>query len=77
VEQLKPLVILDRDGTLIKEPKDFQIDSFEKFELVDGVLSGLALLKKQEVRIVLNNGLRTWRMKGSPKYGAAQVWSFE
>jgi len=53
MEQLKPLVILDRDGTLIKEPKDFQIDSFEKFELVDGVLSGLALLKKQEFRFVL------------------------
>lgn len=34
-------------------------------------------LKKQEVRIVLNNGLRTWRMKGTPRHGAAQTWSFE
>ena len=53
MEQLKPLVILDRDGTLIKEPDDFQIDSFDKFELVDGVLSGLKLLIKQDVRFVL------------------------
>jgi imidazoleglycerol-phosphate dehydratase/histidinol-phosphatase len=53
MEQLRPLVILDRDGTLIKEPQDFQIDSFEKFELVDGVLSGLNLLKKQGYRFIL------------------------
>ena len=53
MEQLRPLVILDRDGTLIKEPKDFQIDSFEKFELVDGALSGLNLLKKQGYRFIL------------------------
>ena len=38
------LVILDRDGTIIKEPPDKQIDSLEKLEFVPGVISGMNLL---------------------------------
>jgi imidazoleglycerol-phosphate dehydratase/histidinol-phosphatase len=37
----KRLLIIDRDGTLIKEPADYQIDSFEKLELLEGVIRWL------------------------------------
>ncbi|MFT7377572.1 MAG: imidazoleglycerol-phosphate dehydratase/histidinol-phosphatase, partial [Sphingobacteriales bacterium] len=28
--KMKKLLIIDRDGTIIQEPEDFQIDSLEK-----------------------------------------------
>jgi len=37
----RKLLFVDRDGTLIVEPPDQQIDSFEKFALVDGVIPAL------------------------------------
>jgi imidazoleglycerol-phosphate dehydratase/histidinol-phosphatase len=37
----RKLLFIDRDGTLIVEPPDEQIDSFEKFALVDGVIPAL------------------------------------
>jgi imidazoleglycerol-phosphate dehydratase/histidinol-phosphatase len=37
----RKLLFIDRDGTLIVEPPDQQIDSFEKFALVDGVVPAL------------------------------------
>ncbi|NNK05285.1 MAG: bifunctional histidinol-phosphatase/imidazoleglycerol-phosphate dehydratase, partial [Xanthomonadales bacterium] len=38
------ILFLDRDGTLIIEPEDFQIDSLEKLELVEGVIPALLRL---------------------------------
>jgi imidazoleglycerol-phosphate dehydratase/histidinol-phosphatase len=38
---LRKLLFVDRDGTLIVEPPDQQIDRFEKFALVDGVIPAL------------------------------------
>lgn len=37
----RKLLFVDRDGTLIAEPPDQQIDRFEKFALIDGVIDAL------------------------------------
>jgi imidazoleglycerol-phosphate dehydratase/histidinol-phosphatase len=47
------ILFLDRDGTLIIEPEDFQIDSLEKLELVDGVIPALLKLKKAAYEFVM------------------------
>ena len=43
---MKRLLFIDRDGTLIKEPADEQIDSFEKLEFVEGVFHNLGFIRK-------------------------------
>ena len=43
---MKRLLFIDRDGTLIKEPADEQIDSFEKLEFVEGVFRNLGFICK-------------------------------
>ena len=37
----RKLLFIDRDGTLLVEPADEQIDRYEKFALVDGVIDAL------------------------------------
>jgi len=43
---MKRLLFIDRDGTLIKEPADEQIDSFEKLEFMEGVFRNLGFIRK-------------------------------
>lgn len=43
----KKALFIDRDGTLIKEPKDFQIDSFEKLEFIPNAISSLSRLARE------------------------------
>jgi len=38
----KKVLFIDRDGTIIREPEDFQIDRFEKLEFMSSAISGLA-----------------------------------
>lgn len=47
------ILFLDRDGTLIIEPEDFQIDSLEKLELVDAVIPALLKLKDAGYEFVI------------------------
>ena len=44
---MKRALFIDRDGTLIKEPADEQIDSFDKLIFVDGVMKNLALIRQK------------------------------
>lgn len=48
---LKRVLFIDRDGTLIDEPPDQQIDSLEKIRLIPGVVP--ALLRLQEAGFTL------------------------
>lgn len=42
----KRVLFIDRDGTIIVEPSDEQLDSFEKLQFVPGVFRGLTFLRQ-------------------------------
>jgi len=55
-----PILFVDRDGTLITEPDDFQIDAFEKLRFVDGVIPAMLRLRDagwQFVMVTNQDGL--------------------
>ena len=60
---MKPVLFIDRDGTLIKEPADEQIDSFEKLEFYPKVFQYLSKITKElnfEIVMITNqDGLGT------------------
>ncbi|CAA0245422.1 fused histidinol-phosphatase; imidazoleglycerol-phosphate dehydratase [Tenacibaculum maritimum] len=60
---MKRVLFIDRDGTLIKEPADEQIDSFEKLEFYPNVFEGLGKIAREldfELVLVTNqDGLGT------------------
>ena len=47
------IAFLDRDGTLIEEPADFQIDSFEKLRFVEGMVPALLQLRDAGFEFVM------------------------
>jgi imidazoleglycerol-phosphate dehydratase/histidinol-phosphatase len=47
------ILFIDRDGTLIHEPDDFQVDRFDKVRFVDGVVPALLQLQKHGYRLVM------------------------
>jgi len=63
---MKKVLFIDRDGTLIFEPKDFQIDAFEKLKFLPQVLTFLGKIAREldfELVMVTNqDGL------GTPNY---------
>jgi len=47
------ILFIDRDGTIIEEPADRQIDSLQKLRLMRGVVPALLALKRAGYRLVL------------------------
>lgn len=49
----KPVLFVDRDGTLIREPADFQIDAYDKLAFVDGVIPAMLRLRDAGYEFVM------------------------
>ena len=60
---MKKILFIDRDGTIIREPEDEQIDSLEKLEFVPGAISALRKIAEETdyllVMITNQDGLGT------------------
>jgi imidazoleglycerol-phosphate dehydratase/histidinol-phosphatase len=60
---MKKVLFIDRDGTIIEEPVDEQVDSFEKMVFLPGAVSCLSKIKKETdfefVMVTNQDGLGT------------------
>jgi imidazoleglycerol-phosphate dehydratase/histidinol-phosphatase len=69
---MKKLLMIDRDGTIIQEPEDFQIDSLEKLSYLPGVFQHLSQIARSgdyELIMVSNqDGL------GTSSFPEADFW---
>lgn len=69
---MKKALFIDRDGTILLEPEDEQIDSYEKFKFVPGVISALAFLRQHTdyefVMVSNQDGL------GTDSYPESDFW---
>ncbi len=52
-DRKRRILFIDRDGTLITEPPDEQVDSLEKLQLLPGVIPALLELKKAGYEFVM------------------------
>ena len=66
------VLFIDRDGTILQEPEDEQIDSFSKFRFVPGAISALRFLRSHTdylfVLVSNQDGL------GTPSYPEEDFW---
>lgn len=69
---MKIALFIDRDGTIIKEPADEQIDSFQKLQFVSGAITALhRIAQKTDYELVLvsnQDGL------GTPSFPEDTFW---
>lgn len=60
---MRTVLFIDRDGTIIREPDDHQVDSFDKLEFVPGVIGALAKISAETdhalVMVTNQDGLGT------------------
>lgn len=51
---MKKVLFIDRDGTIIAEPEDEQVDSLEKFSFIPGVITALAnIVRETDFELVM------------------------
>ncbi|MCE4369942.1 bifunctional histidinol-phosphatase/imidazoleglycerol-phosphate dehydratase HisB [Xanthomonas hortorum] len=50
---MTPILFVDRDGTLITEPADYQIDAYEKLRFVDNVIPAMLKLRDAGYQFVI------------------------
>ena len=50
---MSKILFIDRDGVLIEEPADEQVDSYEKFRLIEGVIPALTRLRDAGFEFVM------------------------
>ena len=50
---MTPILFVDRDGTLIEEPADFQIDAYEKIRIVRDVIPAMLKLRDAGYQFVI------------------------
>lgn len=69
---MKKVLFIDRDGTILTEPEDEQVDSLEKFRFIPGAITGLARIAREtdyELVMVTNqDGL------GTPSFPEESFW---
>ncbi len=69
---MKKILFIDRDGTILREPEDEQVDSFEKFSFVPGAIGALSFLAHHTdyhlVMVSNQDGL------GTDSYPEADFW---
>lgn len=69
---MKRILFIDRDGTILREPADEQVDSYEKFQFVSGAISALRFLREHTdylfVMVSNQDGL------GTDAYPEADFW---
>lgn len=50
---MNKVLFIDRDGTLIEEPEDYQVDSLDKVKLVPGVIPALIALRNAGFSLIM------------------------
>ena len=69
---MKKILFIDRDGTLVCEPEDEQVDAFEKLKFVDGMFRNLSFIRQHlDFRFVMvsnQDGL------GTPSFPEETFW---
>jgi imidazoleglycerol-phosphate dehydratase/histidinol-phosphatase len=72
---MKRILFIDRDGTLVQEPDDEQVDSFSKLVFIPGVFQHLAFLRRHTdflfVMVSNQDGV------GTPAFPEEQFWPIQ